>query len=74
MPKGGQKKTDRTAELPYADSPDNPYSQKSEGAELDRLKEARKLVEKMIVEERATLKERERTMAELNEPNDEKES
>lgn len=63
---GQQKKSDRTAELPYADSADNPYSQRSEGAELDRLKEAGKMVEKMIKEERAKLEERERVMAELN--------
>lgn len=64
--KGGQKKTDRTAELPYSDTPDNPYSQKSEGAEIDRLKEARKVVEKMVAEERSKLAEREQVMEELN--------
>ena len=64
--KAGQKKTERTAELPYADSPDNPYSQKSEGAELDRLKEAKKTVEKMVAEEKAKLAEREKVMEELN--------
>ncbi len=66
LSKGGQKKTDRTAELPYADTPDNPYSQKSEGAEIDRLKEARKLVDKMVAEEKAKLAEREQVMEELN--------
>ena len=62
----GQKKTERTAELPFAESEGNPYSQKSEMAELDRLKEARKKVEKMIVEERAKLAEREKVMEKLN--------
>ena len=56
----------RTAELPQSDSQDNPYSQRAEGAELVRLSEARKTVEKMIAEEREKLAEREKTMAELN--------
>ena len=64
--KAGSRKGERTAELPYADSEGNPYSQRSEGAEVDRLKEARKQVEKMIAEERARLAEREKVMEELN--------
>lgn len=49
----------RTAEIPYAESPGNPYSQKTEGKELDRMGEAIKTVEQMVKEERAKLAERE---------------
>ena len=64
--KGTQKHGHRTAELPQTDSQDNPYSQRAEGAELVRLSEARKTVEKMVIEEREKLAEREKVMAELN--------
>ena len=64
--KGALKKGDRTAELPVNDTPDNPFSQRAEGAEIDRLREAKKTVERMIADERATLAEREATMVELN--------
>ena len=64
--KGAPKKGDRTAELPVNDTPDNPFSQRAEGAEIDRLREAKKTVEKMIADARTTLAERENTMAELN--------
>ena len=57
--------TGRTAEIPYSDSPKNPYSQKAEANELDRLAEAMKTVDKMIVEEKAKLAEREAKLAEL---------
>lgn len=49
----------RTAEIPYAERPGNPYSQKTEGKELDRMGEAIKTVEQMVKEERAKLAERE---------------
>jgi YEATS domain-containing protein 4 len=56
---------DRSAEIPFADSPDNPYSQKAEGAELDRLQVAIKTVEGMLRDEQAKLAEKEKTLAEL---------
>lgn len=56
---------ERTAEIPYSDSPGNPYSQKTEGAELDRLHEAIKTVDAMVKEERARMDERERLLKEL---------
>lgn len=65
--KAAVKKGDRTAELPVNDTVDNPFSQRAEGAEIDRLREAKKTVEKMIAEEREKLAEREKVMAELNE-------
>lgn len=59
--KGGE----RSAEIPYAESPGNPYSQKTEGEELDRLNEAIKAVEVMVKEERAKLAGREKALEEL---------
>lgn len=59
--KGG----DRSAEIPYAETPDNPYSQKTEGEELDRLNEAIKTVEIMVKEERAKMADREKALEEL---------
>lgn len=56
---------DRSAEIPFADSPDNPYSQKAEGAELDRLQVAIKTVEAMVREEKAKLTEKEKILAGL---------
>ncbi len=55
----------RTAELPYAESPGNPYSQKTEGKELDRMGEAIKTVEQMVKEERGKLAERENKLQSL---------
>ncbi|KAL1954964.1 hypothetical protein VTO42DRAFT_422 [Malbranchea cinnamomea] len=55
----------RTAEIPYSDSPKNPYSQKAEAKELDRLTAAIKAVEKTLAEEKAKLAEREAKLAEL---------
>lgn len=55
----------RTAEIPYADSPKNPYSQKTERKELDRLEEAIKTVDQMLKEEKAKLVEREKKLDEL---------
>ncbi|EFW22396.1 NuA4 histone H4 acetyltransferase complex and the SWR1 complex subunit [Coccidioides posadasii str. Silveira] len=62
QPQGG-----RTAEIPYSDSPKNPYSQKSEAKELDKLGEATKMVDRMLKEERAKLAEREAHLAKLKE-------
>ena len=56
---------ERSAEIPYAESANNPYSQKTEGQELDRLNEAIKKVETMVKEERAKLVEREKVLMEL---------
>ena len=61
---------ERSAEIPFADSPDNPYSQKAEGAELDRLQVAIKTVEAMVQEEKAKLAEKEKILAELKNPGD----
>lgn len=60
-----KQKGERTAEIPYAPSPENPYCQKREGEELDRLKQAMKTVEAMVKEERAKLKTKEQEMEEL---------
>ncbi|KAK2740633.1 NuA4 histone H4 acetyltransferase complex and the SWR1 complex subunit [Myotisia sp. PD_48] len=57
----------RTAELPHSDSPKNPYSQKTEAKELDRLTEAIKSVDKILKEEKAKLAERESVLAQLRE-------
>lgn len=57
----------RTAEVPYNDSPKNPYSRTAENRELDRLAEANKTVEQMIKEEKERLVEREKRLAELRE-------
>lgn len=57
--------TGRTAEIPYSDSPKNPYSQKAEAKELDRMTEAMKTVDKMLWEEKTKLAEREARLAEL---------
>ena len=57
--------SERTAEIPYAESAENPYSQKTEGAELDRLNEAIKTVEQMVKDERVQLEEREKVLMEL---------
>ncbi|KAL4932867.1 YEATS domain-containing protein YAF9 [Aspergillus undulatus] len=62
-----QQKGGRTAEIPFNETPDNPYSRASEGKELDRLAEANKTVEQMIKEEKARLIEREKRLAELRE-------
>lgn len=53
---------ERSAEIPYAETGENPYCQKTEGKELDRLNEAIKTVEAMVKEERARLEERERVL------------
>ncbi|MCJ1315033.1 NuA4 histone H4 acetyltransferase complex and the SWR1 complex subunit [Xylographa vitiligo] len=56
------KSVDRSAEIPNEGIP---YSLRTEGRELDRLKEAVKQVESMIGEERKTLAEREKVLGEL---------
>lgn len=53
---------ERSAEIPYAESAENPYCQKTEGKELDRLNEAIKTVDAMVKEERRKLEERERVL------------
>ena len=63
--KQAQQPSGRTAEIPYADSPKNPYSQKTEGKELDRLGEAIKTVDQMLKEEKAKLLDREKKLEEL---------
>jgi YEATS domain-containing protein 4 len=55
----------RTAEIPYADSPGNPYSKKAESDEIDRLLEAFRTVEAMKTEEQAKLAEREKKLEAL---------
>ena len=60
-----KKNAERTAEIPYAESAENPYSQKTEGQEIDRMNEAIKKVESMVKEERAKLAEREKILNEL---------
>lgn len=62
---GGGGGGERTAEIPHSDTPGNPYSQKTEGAELDRLHEATKTVDAMVKEERARMEERDRLLKEL---------
>ena len=56
------KSADRSAEIPNEGTP---YSLRMEGRELDRLKEATKQVESMILEERKTLAEREKMLGGL---------
>ncbi len=55
----------RTAEIPYAESPGNPFSQKTEGAELDRLTEAIKTVENLVKEEKLKMLEKEKLLEQL---------
>ncbi|KAJ5583620.1 hypothetical protein N7535_002240 [Penicillium sp. DV-2018c] len=63
----------RTAEIPINDTPDlpgrpgNPYSQDTEGKELDRMAQATRTVEQMIKEEKERLIEREKYLAQLRE-------
>ena len=56
------KQGERSAEIPYANSAGNPYSQKEEAAQLDLLREARKTVDEMVQAERAKLVEKEKVM------------
>ena len=60
-----RKQGERSAEIPFANSEGNPFSQKEEGMELDRLKEAMKTVEAMVKEERIRLAEKEKVMDRL---------
>ena len=60
-----KRNNERSAEIPYAESAENPYSQKTEGQELDRLNEAIKTVEQMVKNERTKLGEREKVLTEL---------
>lgn len=65
--KGKNAKAGRTADIPLADTPKNPYSRATENKELDRMSEATKTVEQMIKEEKDRLVEREKRLAELRE-------
>ncbi|MCJ1311731.1 NuA4 histone H4 acetyltransferase complex and the SWR1 complex subunit [Agyrium rufum] len=60
-----KKGNERTAELPYAEGSDNPFSQRSEAKELDRLGVARKQVEQFLKEERVKLQQREEVLVDL---------
>ncbi|MCJ1469325.1 NuA4 histone H4 acetyltransferase complex and the SWR1 complex subunit [Pseudocyphellaria aurata] len=57
---GGGGGGEQTAEIPHSDTPGNPYSQKTEGAELDRLHETLKMADAILKEERARMEERNR--------------
>ena len=59
--KGGE----RTAEIPFSESPVNPFSQKTEAKELDRLNEAVKNVELLLKSEKTKLAAREKELEEL---------
>lgn len=56
---------ERSAEIPQLESKGNPYSVRTEGQELDRLKDAFKQVEVLLDEEKQKLAEREAMLAEL---------
>ena len=60
-----RKASERSAEIPYAETADNPYSQKTEGKELDRLREALKTVESLLKEERGQLEEKEKLLEKI---------
>ncbi|RDW81223.1 YEATS domain-containing protein YAF9 [Aspergillus mulundensis] len=62
-----QRGNGRTAEIPYNETPDNPYSRTAENKELDRLAEATKTVEQLIKDEKERLIAREKRLAELRE-------
>lgn len=62
-----QQQGKRTAEIPFNETPENPYSRATESKEMDRLAEANKTVDQMIKEERDRLVEREKKLAELRE-------
>lgn len=55
----------RTAEIPYSDTPTNPYSRKTETKELDKLTMAYGKVTQMVEEEKAKLAEKEAVLEEL---------
>lgn len=57
----------RTANIPQAETPGNPYSRATENKELDRMAEATQTVEQMIKEEKERLIEREKQLLELRE-------
>lgn len=65
--RGGKQSTKNTAEVPPRSKPDNPYSKETEGKELDRLKEAIKKVEELIVAEREKMNLAEVRLAQLRE-------
>ena len=61
----GKNQSERTAEIPYVETAQNPYSQRTEMQEIDRMKEATKTVDALIQEEKAKLTEKENKMDEL---------
>lgn len=56
-----------TAEIPFNETAEYPYSRATESTEMDRLAEANKTMDQMIKEERDQLMEREKKLAELRE-------
>ena len=54
-----------TAEVPSRETRENPYSKDTEGKELDRMKEALRKVDEMIVVERDNLSDKEQTLEKL---------
>lgn len=65
--KAQQQQGGRTAEIPYNETPKNPYSRTTENKELDRLTEAIKSVDQMLKEEKTKLAEREKKLQSLKE-------
>lgn len=62
-----RKISERTAEIPWAETPENPFSQRTEAKEIDRLIAAKKNVDTLFQEEKAKLAEREKLLNELRE-------
>ena len=60
-----RKNQEHSAEIPQQESRTNPYSLRTEGLELDRLKEARKVVDGLIAEGKKKLAEQEETLRNL---------
>ena len=63
--RGGGGSGSRTAEIPLRSSQDNPYGRDTEGKELDRITDAIKKVDELIIEERDRLAAREATLDQL---------
>ena len=62
-----RKISERTAEIPWAETPENPFSQRTEAKEIDRLIAAKKNVDTLLHEEKTKLAEREKLLNELRE-------
>ena len=58
-------KSPPTAEIPERNSKENPFSREEEQKELDRLGEAKKLVQKLVMDEKADLVSLEKRLQEL---------